>query len=260
MKKEMSHVKIELNLLQYLHEKAQESRNKEMQGCLMFLAGAIFFAGGLLESLSLTEDPQWFIFIPYHASSVAGAMLGLTMTISGLLLMTFGVVIALKWRINRKSYIEKLRKASSKEWGELTQNRSIDFSKAGLMKTRVPKPSLPRTSVPKPSVPKLETLGEWWVYDNWAAKATKARVHRGTCTYCNHGKGINPKKTTEQDRKWRGPYPTWREAWKVAQKLRRKETTFCKKCCGKLIEITQKRGDLKILGLMNDADKMKQST
>jgi hypothetical protein len=229
--KAMSHVKIELNFLQYLHEKAQESRNREIQGCLIFLAGAVFFVGGMLESLSLTENPEWFIFVPYHTKPIPGGILGLTLIISGLIQMVFGVVTALRWRMNRKWYMERLRKASSKEWSELTQNRSVDISK----------PSLSKPSMPEPSIPKLKTLGEWWVYDDWAVKPSRARVHKGTCFYCNHGKGVNPDKTVEGDRRWRGPYPTWRKAWKATQKLEREDTAFCKKCCRELNDITNKQ-------------------
>jgi len=44
----------------YLHEKAEESRHNETLAYLMFLAGAIFFVGGILETLSLTGNPEWF--------------------------------------------------------------------------------------------------------------------------------------------------------------------------------------------------------
>lgn len=209
----MSHVKIELNFLQYLHEKAQESRSKEIQGCLMLLAGAVFFTGGLLETLSLTENPDWFIFIPYHAEPIAGAMPGLALIMSGLSLMVFGVVTALRWRVNRRWYMKKLRKASSKEWSELTQKRSVNISPPNARKSEKKIP------------------GEWWVYENWTVKPTRARVHKAVCSYCNHGSGIHPNKTGEGKMKWWGPYSTWRKAWKVAQRLGREDAAFCKKCC-----------------------------
>ncbi|NIQ04550.1 MAG: hypothetical protein GWO20_02105, partial [Candidatus Korarchaeota archaeon] len=122
----------------------------------------------------------------------------------------------------------------------------------------ISKPVEVEPSVPKPTPKKLKTHGEWWIYDDDVSKSTKARVHRGTCIYCNHGKGVNPEKPVEGDRKWRGPYPLWREAWKAAQKLGRAETTFCKKCCGKLNEIVQKDSSLQVVGLI-DAEKLKQS-
>lgn len=224
----MSHIKIELNFLQYLHEKAQESRNKEMQGCLMFLAGAVFFIGGMLESLSLIENPEWFIFIPFHPRPVAGAILGLTLTLSGLSLMVFGVVVALRWRVNRKWYMEKLQKASSKEWNELRQNR----------RHKISKPKTPKSNASKP---KKKPSGEWWVYENLTTKPMRVKVHRGICSYCNHGKGTNPSNTVQADRKWSGPYPTWKKAWKAAQQLEQPDTAFCKKCCKKFDKLVKYR-------------------
>lgn len=218
---EMSHVKIELNFLQYLHEKAQESRNKEMQGCLMFLAGALFFVGGTLETLSLTENPEWFIFIPYHTEPIPGAMLGLTLIISGLSLMVFGIVTAMRWRVNRRWYMKELRKASSEKWDELTRKRTVEISASPMRK------------------PKKNARTEWWVYENWAATPERVRIHRGTCRYCNHGSGINPNETANKNMKWWGPYSTWRKAWKVAQQLGREDTAFCKKCCKQLNEIVE---------------------
>mgnify|MGYP006910663535 FL=1 len=38
----------------YLHEKAEELRHNETLAYLIFLAGAIFFVGGIIETLSLT--------------------------------------------------------------------------------------------------------------------------------------------------------------------------------------------------------------
>jgi len=66
----------------YLHEKTEESRHNESVAYLMFLAGAVFFVGGILETLSLAkvilvEDPEWFLFIPYYTKAYVGAVLGL---------------------------------------------------------------------------------------------------------------------------------------------------------------------------------------
>lgn len=39
----------------YLHEKAEESRHNETVAYLMFLAGTVFFVGGLLETLVISS-------------------------------------------------------------------------------------------------------------------------------------------------------------------------------------------------------------
>ena len=122
----MPHVRYELNFLDYLHEKAQESRHKEKQAYLMFLAGIIFYVGGILTNLNLTENPEWFIFIPYHTEPVGGAILGLSLIMSGLCLTVFGIVAGSICRRHRRQYIEELRKAiSEKELKLMKRKRSI---------------------------------------------------------------------------------------------------------------------------------------
>jgi len=111
----MAHVKIELDFKQYLHEKAQQSRQNEIQACLMFLAGDLFFVGGILTNLVLPGNVEWFLFFPYHPSLNAGPVLGLSLIISGLCLMISGIVIGLHYYSDRRWYIEELQKTYENE-------------------------------------------------------------------------------------------------------------------------------------------------
>lgn len=43
-----------------LHEKAKESRHNEMFAYSMFITGAIFFVGGVLETVTTTSNPTGF--------------------------------------------------------------------------------------------------------------------------------------------------------------------------------------------------------
>jgi hypothetical protein len=104
-----------MSFREYLHEKAEESRHNETCAYLMFLAGTMFFVGGILETLSVGEDPRWFIFIPYYTEPFAGAILGLTLIISGLSLIVFGIVAGLTYSRDRGWYMEELRKANYAE-------------------------------------------------------------------------------------------------------------------------------------------------
>jgi hypothetical protein len=104
-----------MSFREYLHEKSEESRHNETCAYLMFLAGTMFFVGGVLETLNVGENPRWFIFIPYYTEPFAGAILGLTMIISGLSLIVFGIVAGLIYSHDRGWYMEELRKANSAE-------------------------------------------------------------------------------------------------------------------------------------------------
>jgi len=45
---------------------AENSRRDEVNSYMMFLAGLMFFVGGVWESLKLARNPRWFVFVPYH--------------------------------------------------------------------------------------------------------------------------------------------------------------------------------------------------
>jgi hypothetical protein len=109
-----------MSFREYLHEKAEESRHNESVAYLMFLAGVVFFVGGMLETISLAKvilvgEPDWFFFIPYYAQAHPGAVLGLAMIISGLSLMFFGIASGINYSKDRGWYMQELRKANSLE-------------------------------------------------------------------------------------------------------------------------------------------------
>jgi hypothetical protein len=111
----MSHIRIELDFRQYLHEKAQESRQNETLAYLMFLAGDLFFVSGILTNLKLADSPAWFLFIPYRGDFSAGAVLGLSLIISGVLLIVLGIALGFNYCRERRWFMEELEKAYKKE-------------------------------------------------------------------------------------------------------------------------------------------------
>lgn len=101
------------SIKEYLHEKAEESRHNETAAYLMFIAGAVFFVGGLLATIYCGDNLRWFVFLPYNLTSHPASFLGLTLTLSGIALSVYGVVVGILYARKRAFYIQQLYQAHS---------------------------------------------------------------------------------------------------------------------------------------------------
>ena len=104
----LSHEKF-MSSMDYLHEKAEESRHNETLAYLIFIAGAVFFVGGLLETVITIEDPDWFLFFPYKLTSHTYSLLGLAMVLSGFTLLVLGIILAIHYALDRALYMNQLK-------------------------------------------------------------------------------------------------------------------------------------------------------
>lgn len=104
-----------MSIRDYLHEKAEESRHNEMLAYLMFIAGAVFLIGGILETLATSSAPDWFLFFPYHFAPEPSGVLGLALTLCGITLLVYGVGMGLYYAHDRAWYMQELYKAHSVE-------------------------------------------------------------------------------------------------------------------------------------------------
>ncbi len=104
-----------MSIQDYLHEKAEESRHNEIIAYMMFLAGSVFFVGGILSSLGLGREPSWFLFIPYIADSTQLLFLEMALLLTGLLLIFSGIGVGLHYYRDRGWYMRELCKANNGE-------------------------------------------------------------------------------------------------------------------------------------------------
>ena len=99
----------------YFHEKAEESRHNEMVGYVMFLAGSVFFVGGILSALSLSERLNWFLFIPYSAGLGQALGLEVSFMVVGLVMIVVGISCGVHFYHDRSMYMTELFEASNED-------------------------------------------------------------------------------------------------------------------------------------------------
>jgi hypothetical protein len=66
----------------------------------------------------------------------------------------------------------------------------------------------------------------YYVYENWTAK-DKAVIHRGTCGYCNDGRGCHKNPLGNRNGRWHGPFDSLEEAKRAAQNTGRTVQIHC---------------------------------
>ena len=99
----------------YFHEKAEESRHNEVIGYIIFLAGSVFFVGGILAALTMNSQPNWFLFIPYNSTSTQALTLQLSFLVVGLSLIVAGIASGLHFYHDRSMYMQELFKAKNSD-------------------------------------------------------------------------------------------------------------------------------------------------
>ena len=112
--------------MNYVYRKIEESRHNETLAYLMFIAVALFFVGGILETVITTENPDWFVFFPYKITSHAYSLLGLFMVLSGFMLLVVGIVLCIYYAFDRAFYLDQLKEVNVNKKNKELKIRAVD--------------------------------------------------------------------------------------------------------------------------------------
>jgi len=112
-----------MSLRDYLHEKAEESRHNETIGYLIIIIGSIFFVGGTIETVVVSENPKWFLFIPYEITEGISSLVGLAFNLVGIVLLALGIALCINYALERSWYIAELHKAQSHEIEKMKERK-----------------------------------------------------------------------------------------------------------------------------------------
>ena len=94
-----------------MHEKIEESRHNETLAYLMFMAGAIFFVGGIVEIMIIAESPDWFFFFPYKLTPHVSSLLGLSLELGGFTLLVLGIILGIHYTLDKALYMNQMKGA-----------------------------------------------------------------------------------------------------------------------------------------------------
>jgi len=84
----------------------------------------------------------------------------------------------------------------------------------------------PSVEVSRPGVRPQRSVG-YWVYED--RPTSRARVHEGTCRYCNHGEGMG-RGRIEAENEWYGPFVSREDAFRRAGATGQRDVRGCGVC------------------------------
>ena len=113
--------------MDYLHERVEESRHNETLAYLMFMAGAIFFVGGIVETLITAGNTDWFFFFPYKLTPHISSLLGLSLEFGGFTLLALGIILGIHYALEKALYMNQLKGAYVQEKNCEVKRQSVSL-------------------------------------------------------------------------------------------------------------------------------------
>lgn len=100
---------------EWMHRKAEENAHNEILAFLTTILGINLLVGGLIVTILVAEEPNWLLILPYVFSQKPPAYIGLTLTITGFLILLAGFILVIHYDRKRRWYIKEIEKSSLPE-------------------------------------------------------------------------------------------------------------------------------------------------
>lgn len=95
--------------LEYMRDKVEEYRHREVLAYLAINMGVVFLVGGLLIAVTLAENLSWFLIFPVEPNSYTTSFIGTLLCVFGFVLIAGGFILAFHYDREKMWFSEKLR-------------------------------------------------------------------------------------------------------------------------------------------------------
>ncbi|UCF58781.1 MAG: hypothetical protein JSV15_06955 [Candidatus Bathyarchaeota archaeon] len=97
---------------EYMRDKVQEYRHREVLAYLIINMGIVFLVGGLLIAVTLAENLSWLLIFPYEPNSYTASFVGTILCVFGFVLISGGFVLAFHYDREKMWFSKKLKESN----------------------------------------------------------------------------------------------------------------------------------------------------
>jgi len=97
---------------EYMRDKVQEYRHREVLAYLTINMGIVFLVGGLLISVTLAENLSWLLILPYEPNIYTTSFIGTILCVFGFVLISGGFILAFHYDREKMWFSKKLKESN----------------------------------------------------------------------------------------------------------------------------------------------------
>lgn len=102
---------MQMSFNSFLYMKADDYAHNEIISFFVIILGMIMLVGGLLITIIVVQDPAWLLFIPYQQLMSHVGILGLLFSLTGLICLAVGFIMAVHYDRKRSWILHQLERS-----------------------------------------------------------------------------------------------------------------------------------------------------